>query len=342
MTDTINYEMCDNILVNLRKIVQAMSKHSRQLQRNFAITAPQLIVLREINRVDTITIGALAQQVSLSNATVTGIIDRLEQVGYVTRSRNGKDRRQVFLSCTEKGKEIAAEAPPLFQEHFITTLAKLSEAEQNRMVSLLSDLAGMMGNMNPVEEEAALNGTASEPNGFIDACRMLLDTTEDAPSVESPKTDSGVVIVHTDHDFPAGVDREVLTQFLHEHLKPYEDAPEDILSGIAYALDTTTSPGGFIVLKLLEQRVVGALVMLNTGMTGYVPEHMLLFVAVHKDMRGKGLGAEVIKQAQQECTGNIKLHVEYDNPAKRLYERLGFSSKYAEMRWNRELPDHKS
>ena len=32
--------------------------------------------------------------------------------------------------------------------------------------------------------------------------------------------------------------------------------------------------------------------------------------------------------------GDTKLHVEYDNPAKRLYERLGFENKYAEMRWS--------
>jgi len=50
--------------------------------------------------------------------------------------------------------------------------------------------------------------------------------------------------------------------------------------------------------------------------------------------RGCGIGRKLIRQALSRCAGDIKLHVEYDNPAIRLYERLGFSSKYAEMRYS--------
>jgi len=35
------------------------------------------------------------------------------------------------------------------------------------------------------------------------------------------------------------------------------------------------------------------------------------------------------------CDGDVKLHVEYDNPAKRLYERIGFKNKYADMRFKK-------
>ena len=50
--------------------------------------------------------------------------------------------------------------------------------------------------------------------------------------------------------------------------------------------------------------------------------------------RGKGFGKQIVEECFIHCTGNIKLHVEYDNPAKRLYERIGFATKYAEMRYN--------
>ncbi|MDD2413380.1 MAG: GNAT family N-acetyltransferase, partial [Bacteroidales bacterium] len=64
----------------------------------------------------------------------------------------------------------------------------------------------------------------------------------------------------------------------------------------------------------------------------FIPENILVYIAVDGQYRGKGFGAEIIKEAIKNTKGNIKLHVEYDNPAKRLYERLGFTSKYAEMR----------
>ena len=73
--------------------------------------------------------------------------------------------------------------------------------------------------------------------------------------------------------------------------------------------------------------------MLDTGMEGYIPENLLLMVSVDPDRRGQGIGKKIIERALAECDGDVKLHVEYENPARRLYERVGFTSKYAEMRW---------
>ena len=45
------------------------------------------------------------------------------------------------------------------------------------------------------------------------------------------------------------------------------------------------------------------------------------------------LSKEIVEESFKHCDGDVKLHVEYDNPAKRLYERIGFTNKYAEMRY---------
>ena len=73
--------------------------------------------------------------------------------------------------------------------------------------------------------------------------------------------------------------------------------------------------------------------MLRTGMKGYVPENLLLFVAVSPSLRRKGVGVRLVREAVQVSDGDVKLHVEHANPAKRLYYRLGFTNEYAEMRY---------
>ncbi len=340
--NTINTEICEEILVQLRKIVRAMSIYSRQLQREYALTAPQLVLLREIARQDDSPIGALAERVSLSNATVTGIVDRLEQRGLARRVR-GTDRRQVLIASTQAGRDLCETAPPLLQERFVAALSGLKQWEQAQLLSSMSRVAAMMSNGVQIEREMGEASASQEPEGFIASCRMLLDKAP-MEALLASESEGGVIVrcVREDGDFPEGVSRESLALFLHKHLQPYEDALDDIGRGIDHALLHEQAQGGFILLALAGGGLAGALVMLDTGMSGYVPERLLLFVAVDASLRGQGIGAQLVQRAQQECRGAVKLHVEYDNPARRLYERLGFSSKYAEMRWTYEPGEHQS
>ncbi len=152
-----------------------------------------------------------------------------------------------------------------------------------------------------------------------------MTTQTNAPPTE-------LLVVRRDGELPPWLDRSELARFLHASLKPYEDTIPDIERGLDYAWSEAPGKGGYVVLAVDGQRLLGALVMLDTGMSGYIPENLLLFVAVDPATRGQGLGRRIIEHAVERCDGAVKLHVEHDNPAKRLYERLGFESKYAEMR----------
>jgi [ribosomal protein S18]-alanine N-acetyltransferase len=125
-----------------------------------------------------------------------------------------------------------------------------------------------------------------------------------------------------------------LAQFLHASLIPFEDPVEIIRKGLNYAFSNKDGEGGFVLLAREADSTVGALVMLDTGMSGYVPPNLLLYIAVKPDMRGKGIGGNLIRAAFERADGDVKLHVEHENPARRLYERMGFESKYAEMRYS--------
>jgi GNAT superfamily N-acetyltransferase len=153
------------------------------------------------------------------------------------------------------------------------------------------------------------------------------------PSTDAPKpdpSDVSIQIFDSPRDLPSWLDLDRLAEFLHGSLKPYEDP----LPVVRRGLDDAFSTGGFLVVASADERVLGALAMLRTGMEGYIPANLLLFVAVDPVTRGQGLGRRIVEAALEHADGDVKLHVEYDNPAKRLYERIGFSTKYAEMRYS--------
>lgn len=123
-------------------------------------------------------------------------------------------------------------------------------------------------------------------------------------------------------------------------MKPYEDSPEDSERGIRDALEGRPAPGGFVVCALDGEEIVGLLTMLRTGMQGYIPPNLLLFLAVRPDSRRNGVGTGLVRRALEAVDGAVKLHVEPDNPAKALYESVGFTPTYVDMRLVQEADTH--
>ena len=125
-------------------------------------------------------------------------------------------------------------------------------------------------------------------------------------------------------------DQERIARFLEIHLDQYGDRREDILKCLAYAFDPKR--GGFVVVAVEGDVIQGAVVVNETGMSGYIPENILVYIAVDRSLRGKGVGKQLMQAALTKANGSIALHVEPDNPARKLYEALGFTNKYLEMR----------
>ena len=129
--------------------------------------------------------------------------------------------------------------------------------------------------------------------------------------------------------------KESLIDFLFDNLQEYGDPKSDIEKAVDYALRETTSFGGFIIVSYLENEISGVVVVNQTGMKDYIPENILVYIAIHKNLRGKGIGKEIMQKAIDTAEGSIALHVEPENPARFLYEKLGFESKYIEMRFKK-------
>jgi [ribosomal protein S18]-alanine N-acetyltransferase len=125
--------------------------------------------------------------------------------------------------------------------------------------------------------------------------------------------------------------KQQIADFLSRHLDEFGDKKEYILNCLDYALNPNR--GGFILLGIDQNEIIGTVVVNKTGMEGYIPANILVYIAVHQNYRGKGIGKKLMQEALPKTSGGVALHVEPNNPAKFLYEKLGFTNKYLEMRY---------
>lgn len=137
-------EKYEELLLALRKVIRATDLYSKQLNKDAGLTAPQLLILREISAQTGITASAVAQNITLSPATVSNIIDRLEHRQLIHRARSTTDKRRVVLSLTERGKTLLAKSPRPLQHHFIEKFCALEEWEQSLLLSSMQRVARMM------------------------------------------------------------------------------------------------------------------------------------------------------------------------------------------------------
>lgn len=138
----------DEVLVALRRVIRATDLHSKHLSKTTGLTSPQILLLQTIRDKGEVTIGEIAQDMSLSQATVTTIIDRLEKRNYVYRERSKEDKRKVHAHLTGQGNEILKTAPIPLQDQFTRHFSVLQEWEKTMIISSLQRVAHMMDAQN--------------------------------------------------------------------------------------------------------------------------------------------------------------------------------------------------
>jgi len=137
-------EKHQELLIGLRKVIRAIDLHSKHLSKTSGLTSPQLLILLEIDKTFAVNSSQVAKSVNLSAATVTSILDRLENKNLISRVRDSHDKRKVSLYLTENGKAILLNAPQALQEHFIENFSNLAQWEQSQLLSSIERLADMM------------------------------------------------------------------------------------------------------------------------------------------------------------------------------------------------------
>jgi len=153
----------DQIVAAIRQIIRAVDLHSRHLVNGHGMTGPQLAVLQEASRLGPTSPTSLAKAVHLSQATVTGILQRLERRSLVQRQPSPDDRRSVLISITPQGAELLKSSPSLLQDRFRDALSSLREWERLQILATLQRVGELMDADDIDAAPHLISGDFSDP-----------------------------------------------------------------------------------------------------------------------------------------------------------------------------------
>ncbi len=131
-------------LREIRRILRSAEEGERKLAQLSGLTSSQVLVLEEVNTGTDVTPSEVAGALQLSQASITNIADRLEDLGLLSRRRGERDKRQVRLTLTEQGKQMLTDAPELLQNRLSTGFASLASWEQAMMLTALGRVADLL------------------------------------------------------------------------------------------------------------------------------------------------------------------------------------------------------
>lgn len=195
-----NTEINDQILIAFRRIVRAIDQHSRRLAQEFGLTGPQVVLLRELVQKGEMHVAELAENISLSHATVTDILNRLEKRGLIGRTRSLTDRRRIMVTATEQAKALIKQSPPLLQEQFSNQLANLQDWELAQTLSVLQRVALMMDARQVDASPLLATGSVTAEPEMVE----IVTRPGDTQPTDSKDDDMGTAgLVQGDSDTPS-------------------------------------------------------------------------------------------------------------------------------------------
>ena len=132
------------IVFAIRRLMQAQELYTKELNKKYQVSTPQLNCLLALYEYGPLPPSRIADYIMVKSSTITGIVDRLEQKGLVSRYRNSPDRRVITIELTEAGRKLAENAPPPIQQKIVDGLKRLPEDEVNQIVFGLTKLTDLL------------------------------------------------------------------------------------------------------------------------------------------------------------------------------------------------------
>jgi len=174
----INSEQENTVLrlwLLLRRVGDALGLCQDLVYSKYGLTSEQVAVLAAIKSRGPLRPSEFSSILERSPNSMSMIIDRMVKTGLVRRTRDRKDRRAVFVSMTDKGREAVEPAVPTGWQFIHKILSPLSPDDQRALADMLETLkCELVGYLNPEMDMAEITkkSLTGDPNLYK---RMVKD-----------------------------------------------------------------------------------------------------------------------------------------------------------------------
>ncbi len=104
------------------------------------VSFPQFFLLAALDHKEVLTMSAIAQKMGHTTAAASGLVARLQALGYVVRSSAPDDRRKVLICITEKGSALVRRIREEMVCNLMKVMSYLSPDEQKAWVQIYSKI----------------------------------------------------------------------------------------------------------------------------------------------------------------------------------------------------------
>ena len=133
-----------SVIKVLKQVMGTMKQNVGHHFKGMNVTGPQGMLMGTLAHYGEMKISDLSEKLSLSNSTVSGIIDRLEKQGLVERTRSKEDRRVVYVCVTSEFKKNSEEHFREIEKKFVEMMNKATSEELDTILEGLNTLKEVM------------------------------------------------------------------------------------------------------------------------------------------------------------------------------------------------------
>lgn len=130
----------DSLTINLLRLREHLMAYFRPILKKYGVTEQQWRIIRYLHEYTDTTIERISHHVCISSPSLTGILNRMENMGWLQRRADTHDKRCTYISLTEKGKDLYTKVAPESTQAYKNIEKDLGPAEVQILKSIIEIL----------------------------------------------------------------------------------------------------------------------------------------------------------------------------------------------------------